>query len=295
MSNTLNIYIIALVLLNILGCAYFLYATAKQPKKERDTKTTGHVWDDDLTELNNPLPRWWLGLFYLSIVFAIAYLVLYPGLGKFAGQLDWSQEQAYLDEKSDFNKNHAALYEQYSHQSFSELQNSEAAMATAHNLFSSHCAGCHGSDGKGTLGYPNLTDDDWLYGNSPEHIQISIQVGRRGNMPSFEAALDDAELNDLTNYLLSFSGRAGFQTQSIHQGRALFQQNCSVCHGNDAKGNPAFGAPNLTDATWLYGSTPEQIKESLLKGRMGNMPAHQSILSEEKIRLFTAYVLFLVE
>lgn len=291
MSTSWSLYIIIFVLLNILGCGYFLFRTSKQPQGETAGTLHGHVWDDDLQELNNPLPRWWLILFYGTIVFSLGYLAVYPGLGNLAGTLNWGSEQAYLAEKQAFEEKYAAHYDQYLSIAPEQLAQDTKALKTGRNLFLQHCAGCHGADAGGAPSFPNLADQDWLYGNSATQIKTSITQGRNGIMPGFGAQLDDTKTEQLITYLLSFTGRAGFDKAAIQAGQKVFAQSCAMCHGQDATGNVHMGAPNLTDTIWLYGGSEAALRETILTGRQGAMPAHKALLSESKIHLLTAYLM----
>jgi len=292
MSTAWSYYIIAFVLLNIIGCAVFLFKTTKQPKSEVENELHGHIWDDDLQELNNPLPRWWLILFYLTIVFSIVYLVLYPGLGDFPGVLNWQSTGAYQEAKEQHDQNFQGQYDKFLSVSVEQLAKDPKALQTAYNLFQQHCAACHGSDARGAPGFPNLTDQDSLYGMSAQAIKETLLNGRRGVMPAF-AHLSPEELNQVTTYILNFSGRAGFDKKNIAAGQTIYNTQCSFCHGQDAKGNMQLGAPNLTDDIWLYGGEREAILSTLTAGRQGAMPAFGPLISESKIHLLTAYVLSL--
>jgi cytochrome c oxidase cbb3-type subunit 3 len=291
MSTSWSLYIIIFVLLNIIGCAYFLFATAKQPKGETAGTLHGHIWDNDLQELNNPLPRWWLILFYLTIVFALAYLAVYPGLGNLSGALGWDSENAYIAEKKAFDEKYAAHYDQFLNTSATALAENPKAMKTARNVFLQHCAACHGADAAGAPGFPNLADSDWLYGNQASQIKTSIIQGRQGMMPGFTGQLDETQTQHIVRYIMSFTNRGGFDKTAINAGKQLFATRCAVCHGEAGQGNIQLGAPNLTDNVWLYGGDETALTESILKGRKGAMPTHKTLLSEGKIHLLTAYVL----
>lgn len=293
MSDSWSLYIIILVMLNILGCAYFLVKTAKQPKEETAGTLHGHVWDDDLQELNNPLPRWWLYLFYGTILFALAYLAIYPGLGNISGWLGWQSNTAYVEEKEAFEAQYAAHFNQYLTVPADQLAQQPKALKTGRNLFLQNCAGCHGADAGGAPGFPNLADTDWLYGSSAAQIQTSITKGRQGMMPAFGGQLDETQLKQVVSYILSFTNRAGFDTAAIRAGKQIFAGRCAVCHAADGTGNLQFGAPNLTDTIWLYGGSEAEITETISSGRRGVMPAHEDALSAGKIHLLTAYLLSL--
>ncbi len=290
MSHFWSGFIIFLVSANILGCFILLRVTAKKKIDHASkTETTGHVWDDDLTELNTPLPRWWLGLFYITLVFGIGYLALYPGLGNFSGLLGWSTDTAYQQQQTENKQKYSALFEKYENQNIPALAKNTEAMKTAQRLFANNCAACHGSDAQGAPGFPNLTDHDWLYGGTPENIEASITHGRQGSMPSFANSLSDADKDNLIAYINQLHGEAAYSEQA-QKGQNLFSQNCIACHGANAQGNQQIGSANLTDNIWLYGGSDEIIKETLTKGRSGKMPAHEKLLDEQTIHLLAAYV-----
>ncbi len=253
------------------------------------TETMGHTWDGDLEEYNNPLPRWWLNLYYLSLAFGIGYLLLYPGLGAYQGYKHWSQNGQYEEEVKKARDTYGPLYDRFLHQDMKALAKDPEAHKIGARLFATYCTVCHGSDARGARGFPNLTDHDWLYGGEPEQIKESITTGRQGGMPPWGEVLKKEEIAEAAQYVLSFSGR---QTDAgmASRGKEIFAKNCAVCHGQDAKGNPQIGAPNLTDDIWLYGGSKERIIESITFGRSGQMPAHKNFLDEAKIYLLAAYI-----
>lgn len=258
-------------------------------KDESRPKPMGHVWDEDLQELNNPLPRWWLNLFYITLVFSLGYLVLYPGLGSFAGALGWSQEDQYRREVAAVDKQVGPMYEKYSREPLAALALDREAIKTGERLFITYCTGCHGSDARGGPGFPNLRDHDSLWGGDPETLKASIVNGRTGVMPPWGAALGPDGVFNVAEYVLSLSGKRVDPT-AAEAGREKFQQLCVACHGPEGKGNPALGAPNLTDNIWLYGGSQKAVMESIDKGRAGRMPAHAEFLGEAKAHLLAAYV-----
>lgn len=289
MSAFWNGFVVVLTLLSIFGCWWLLQWTKGISNREGDeTGTTGHTWDEDLEELNNPLPRWWLHLFHLTIIFSLVYLVLYPGLGNFAGILGWSQEARYENEMAAAREIQGEVYAQFEGLSPAELRANEEALGIGRRLFANTCATCHGSDGRGGPGFPNLADDDWLYGGDFDTVLASIANGRSGVMPALGAALGEAGVTEVVAYVESLSGEAG-QPELVEAGQEKFSMYCVACHGADGSGNPALGAPNLSDDIWLYGSG-EQIAETINQGRNGNMPAHGDQFDEQQLRLLTAYV-----
>jgi cytochrome c oxidase cbb3-type subunit 3 len=260
-----------------------------RPKEGQAAESMGHVWDGDLSELNNPLPRWWLYLFYITIVFGAAYLLLYPGLGTFPGLLGWTETKQYESEMAAAEERYGPLYERYRQVPVQALVNDPEAVRIGERLFSTYCTTCHGADARGVRGFPNLRDNDWLYGGTPEDIEQSILHGRRGTMPPWEGVLGHEGVLQTAEYVRSLSGREVDPVVAA-RGRELFMQNCAACHGADGRGNQMLGAPNLTDNIWLHGGTQEQIMRSIAQGRTSQMPAHKDFLGEAKVRLLAAYV-----
>jgi len=283
-------YITILTILSILACVWLLRWMTKGVKKPDKVEDTGHVWDGDLTELNNPLPRWWLGLFYITIVFSGFYLLLYPGLGKFEGILGWTSQGAYEEEVAKMEAQVGPLFERYQNTSILDLTKDETALKVGARLYINYCSTCHGSDARGARGFPNLRDGDWIWGGTPDDIKTTIMHGRQAAMPAWEAALGgERGVDEVAQYILSLSGRATI-SELASEGKAKFEIFCVACHGADGKGNTALGAPNLTDDTWLYGGSLTRISESVAKGRNGKMPAQGDFLGEAKVHLLSAYV-----
>lgn len=252
------------------------------------------VWDQDLTELNNPLPRWWLWLFFISVLFAIGYLALYPGIGVYAGALGWSQQSQHAADVAAAEKLQAVRFARYAKLDLPALSHDREAMAAARNVFGNTCAACHGSDARGAAGFPNLTDNDWLHGGTPDAILETVTNGRIGVMPPFGPALGESGVAEVTAYVETLSGRSAPAALSA-AGAAKFQMFCVACHGPDGKGNVAIGAPNLTDDIWLFGFSEANIRETITNGRQNAMPAHLPLLGPDRVRLMAAYVLSLSE
>jgi cytochrome c oxidase cbb3-type subunit 3 len=287
MSTFWHWFIVVITIGSLAAYLWLLLANSRRtPGQAEDT---GHVWDDDLRELNQPLPRWWLHLFVLTVVFAVAYLVLYPGLGNFAGTLGWTQQAQAQRSLDAVRAQRARLHEQFAGLDFAALAANDAARSLGRELFLNNCAGCHGADARGAVGFPDLTDADWLYGGAPEAIVASITQGRRGAMPGFGNALPEASVNALATFVPRWNDPT-LDTGSRAAGLRAFGIACAACHGADGRGNPALGAPNLTDGIWLYGGTPDRVREAIQLGRAGNMPAHADLLSAEDIRVVAAYV-----
>jgi cytochrome c oxidase cbb3-type subunit 3 len=293
MTRAHSIFIIALTVANIAGALWLLWWTRRSHGEgNAGATTTGHVWDGDLTELNNPLPRWWLWLFIITVAFGGVYLALYPGLGSYEGKLAWT---SHAEHDAQARANAARIEHTlapFSTRPVAELNTDPKALAIGRNLFLNNCATCHGSDGGGATGFPNLTDKDWLWGGDPDTVVATISNGRTGVMPPWGGPLGDEGVNDVLSYVLSLQGRkAGIG--NTHAGSEKFAMFCSACHGADARGNPALGAPNLTDAIWLHGGSLTAVRDSIRNGRGGTMPAHAARLGETRIKLLAAYVLSL--
>ncbi|MFP5505609.1 MAG: cytochrome-c oxidase, cbb3-type subunit III [Gammaproteobacteria bacterium] len=289
-SEFWNWWVIALTLGNILACWWLIAWTAKKKAGEAASgAVTGHTWDETLQEYNNPLPRWWLWLFHITLVFGLIYLALYPGLGKFAGVWGWTQEQQYDQEMQRAAEQYDPIFAAYAQQDIAALAGDQKAIQVGQRLFLNYCATCHGSDAHGSPGFPNLADGDWLYGGEPETIKASILDGRRGVMPGWQDALGDAGVEEVTAYVIQLSGRDADATKAS-AGKARFEMMCAACHGVDGTGNTALGAPDLTDNVWLYGGSPGVIRQSIAQGRNGVMPPHREFLGENKAHLLAAYV-----
>jgi len=292
-TSGFDLWFIFLVVLASFALIFWLIRwTAKgKPSKTADgeVETMGHVWDENLEELNNPLPRWWLTMFYITLVFGAVYLVLYPGLGSFKGVLNWSQTNQYDHEINQANETYGPVYNKYLNEDVTALINDADALKIGARLYSTYCTTCHGSDARGVRGFPNLRDNDWLHGGSSENIKKTILNGRQGMMPAWEEILGNDGVFQVTEYVRSLSGR---EVDSVvaYQGKQMFDKNCVVCHGADGKGNQALGAPNLTDNIWLYGGTQKQIFQSIAAGRNGIMPAHKEFLGEAKVHLLATYI-----
>ncbi len=290
-------YVIIITVFTILACFWLLRWTkgvSNRDNEAGDAGTTGHVWDEDLVELNNPLPRWWLQLFYGTIVFAFIYLVVFGGLGNIPGVLGWSQEGQYDSEMEAAAQAQETIFARYRAMDNETLIADGEANATGQRLFANSCAMCHGSDARGARGFPNLTDNDWLYGGSFDIVTQSIAKGRVGAMPVMVGGLDDSSIAELVVYVQSMSGQKTDPGMAA-RGKKNYDMLCIACHNVDGSGNQALGAPRLNDDIWLYGGDPETIRKTIIEGRNGNMPAHEDLLSEDRRRLIAAYVLSLSE
>ncbi len=293
-KNGWSLYVIAIVVFGLAYCAFVLIGAAKHKviydAQGNVDKTTGHVWDNDLRELNNPLPRWWLFLFIITLAFAGGYFALYPGLGNFKGSLGWSSKGQLEAEIAKAKVEQDKIFAKFKNASVEDLARDPQAHAIGERLFLNNCAACHGSDAKGAKGFPNLTDNDWIHGGSPEKIIETITKGRQGQMPVMAAAVGTGEeVRQVANYVLSLSG-AGHNSIQAELGKAKFKQVCAACHGADGKGNQAIGAPNLSDKIWLHGFGEDAIMAMVNKGKLNIMPAQESRLSEDQIKLLASYV-----
>lgn len=291
MSNFWSGYIIVLALANIAGVALILMWTRKMDISDlAEDGTTGHEYDG-IREYNNPLPRWWLYCFWGSIVFGLAYLALYPGLGKFQGMLGWSSSGAHAAAEQQYQRQFGGLYAEFARTPIPELARNDRAMQVAGHIFANNCAACHGSNARGGQGFPNLTDQDWLYGGSPEAILQTLQQGRKGIMPGFKETFGEDGVREVVAYTLSLSGRL-VDPELAKAGQARFGV-CAGCHGADGRGNQMLGAPNLTDTIWLHGGSEAQVMHTVLYGRENVMPAFEPILGPERTHLMAAYVYYL--
>jgi cytochrome c oxidase cbb3-type subunit 3 len=288
-SNFWSLYVAGIALFGIVACLLLLYFSGKAKAMTDNDNTTGHVWDGDLREMNNPLPRWWVGLFLITIVFSLAYLALYPGLGNSAGKLDWSSTGQYNDEMAKANQALEPLYAKYASMTPQDVAKDPQAMAIGDRLFMNNCAQCHGSDARGSKGFPNLTDRDWLHGGSPEKINETLINGRNGIMPPMAAAVGTPEdVRNLANYVLSLSN-SPHDSLRASLGKSKFGA-CAACHGSDGKGNQAMGAPNLTDDIWLHGWGENAIVSMVTNGKTNQMPAQAGKLTKAQLHVLASYV-----
>lgn len=282
-------YIAVVTIVSIIFCLWLALTMARGKVPNQQVGTTGHRWDENLEELNNPLPRWWLGLFIITIIFGLVYLWLYPGLGASAGSKGWSQAEQYEREVKAFNAVTDPLYAKYLSQDLAQVAADPQARGIGERLYLTYCVQCHGADARGAKGYPNLTDGDWQWGGDTAAIKTTILEGRQGVMPPMAQAVGSAaEVENLAHYVMSLSG-GGHDAAKATLGKARFE-TCAACHGAEGKGNPALGAPNLTDRIWLYGGGVAAVIESITKGRNGQMPAFRESLGEGKVHLLAAYV-----
>lgn len=292
MTSGWSLFVIIVTILNIAACFWLLRWTSK-PRAANEKigggADTGHVWDKDLREYNNPLPKWWLWLFYVTIAFGLLYLALYPGLGNLAGVKGWTQAGQYAAERAAVEARAQEILAPLAALPVADLAGNEQAMSTAHNLFQQNCAQCHGSDGGGAVGFPNLRNADWQWGGDADAVVATIAGGRVAAMPPWGAVLGDQGVDEVVAYVQTLSGQQADPALAT-AGQARFQTVCAACHGVDGKGNPLLGAPNLTDDVWLYGSDAATIRKTVVDGRNGQMPAWNDKLGEQRVKLLAAYV-----
>ncbi len=286
-------YIVVPTVLGIVWLSVMVVHLARGRRDvEGEPQTMGHVWDEDLEEYNNPLPRWWLNLFYVTLVFGVVYLILYPGLGSFPGLLGWSGTGQYDEEMAAAEERYGPLYERYLSQPLERVAQEPEALKMGERLFVTYCATCHGSDARGAVGFPNLRDSEWLYGRDPENVARSIAEGRQGVMPAWGEVLGEVGVVQVAEYVLSLSGRE-FDASQASAGKARYETLCAACHQLDGSGNPALGAPALNNRIWQYGGSEQAIRQSIRGGRQGVMPAHRDLLGDAKVHLLAAYVISL--
>jgi len=295
MSNGMSWFVIILTVVNTIGAVWLLvWMRKRRGESTKTSDTTGHVWDGDLKEYNNPLPRWWLWLFVLSVIFAVVYAVLYPGLGKHPGVLGWTQVNQWEALQAKQELEAQRILARFVERDPAALSLDPSAVAIGRNLFANECAACHGSDGRGSTGFPNLTDADWLWGGDAELIRTSIYEGRNSIMAPWIDVIGDTGVKDAAAYVMTLSGRQGSQGDPA-TGETQYKTYCVACHGENGQGNPALGAPNLTDNIWLHGGSFDSIRSVIAQGRQNQMPAQGVRLGDTRVRLLTAYVISMGE
>ncbi|AKC86393.1 cytochrome-c oxidase, cbb3-type subunit III [Pseudoxanthomonas suwonensis] len=295
MSTGWTWFVIALVAINIVGCVWLLWWTSRRRPGDPKPEDTSHVWDGDITEYNKPLPKWWINLFYLTIVFGVAYLAWFGGLGGVRGYSGWTSTQEHAQEKAVEDAKLEQTFAPFAGQAIDALAQDPTAVALGRSIFSNTCATCHGSSGQGAIGYPNLTDDIWHWGGTPEQILETVLDGREGVMPEWGTVLTGMAGPDAIDYTIAYmrtlSAPETLQNNYMAaRGRKLYEGVCAACHGVDGTGNADLGAPDLTDGYWMYGSTRESLYQTIAHGRHGVMPAHRELLGETRARLVSAYV-----
>ncbi|WP_199101591.1 cytochrome-c oxidase, cbb3-type subunit III [Aquitalea sp. ASV11] len=293
-SDFWGIWITAIVVAGFVGLSLLLFTQSKTTvKKGEQVETMGHVWDGDLEEYNHPLPRWWMLMFYITLIFGACYLVLYPGLGKWQGIRGWTSVGQYKEERAQAEAKYQPLYDSYLKQDLKTIAADPKAQEMGKRLFQTYCVQCHGSDARGAKGFPNLVNHDWQWGGDPKTIETTILNGRHGQMPAWGTVLGEEKVKDVANYVLSLSvQKKKFDAERAARGKETFTTICAACHGPDGKGNQQLGAPNLThpSGSWLYGGTEKTIIETVTNGRNNQMPAWKDFLGDAKVHLLAAYV-----
>ncbi len=294
MTSFWSWYVVILTTGTLLALTWLIFATRKGQRSDTTDQTVGHVYDG-IEEYDNPLPRWWFMLFVGTIIFAVGYLVLYPGMGNWKGILPgydggWTSTKQYEREITKADDKYGPIFSKYAAMSIEEVAKDEQALKMGGRLFASNCSVCHGSDAKGSHGFPNLTDNDWIWGGDTETIKLTIMKGRNAAMPGWEAALGNDGIKNVTGYVRSLSGLKNPEGVDLEAGQKSFNTMCVACHGADAKGNLMLGAPNLSDKIWLYGSSFAQVQQTIRHGRNGQMPAQEDFLGNDKVHLLAAYV-----
>ncbi len=288
-SNFWSVFVAATTIIGIIACLVLLWFSGKTKAMTANDNTTGHVWDGDLREMNNPLPRWWVWLFVITVVFSLIYLFMYPGFGSSPGKLGWTSLGQHKAEMEKGEKEVAPLYARFTAMSVQDMAADAQAMGIGERLFLNNCAQCHGSDARGSKGFPSLSDGDWLWGGAPEQIKESVTKGRAGNMPPMAAAVGTPDdVKNVAHYVLSLSN-SPHDSLRASLGKAKFGA-CAACHGMDGKGNAAMGAPNLTDDVWLHGWGENAIVAIINNGKVNQMPAQEDKLSAGQIHVLAAYV-----
>lgn len=288
-SGFWSVFISVITIVSIIACGVLLQVMSTRKVSASKEETTGHAWDEDLVEYNNPLPRWWIWMFYISIVFGFLYLFLYPGLGSYTGTYKWTSIKQHDEEVAQANALSGPIYEKYAKTDVKLLAADPAAMALGQKLFLNNCAQCHSSDARGGKGYPSLADTHWIWGGEPETIKETIANGRKAVMPPWGAVLGDDGVKDMAHYVLSLNGST-FDSLRAARGKEKFGTVCAACHGPEAKGNPAIGAENLTVLVLLHGANEPALIETISKGHIDVMPAQKELLGEAKVHILTAYV-----
>ena len=295
MTTGWSIYVIAIVVINLFGCLWLIWWTGKRRPGDPAPTDTSHVWDGNLTEYNKPMPKWWVNLFYITIVFAVGYLIWFPGLGAYAGMSRWTSAKEQASDKARADAKLEAAFAPYAGKSIDTIARDPKAVALGRSIFNNTCATCHGSTAQGAIGYPNLTDQVWHWGGTPDDVLHSVMEGREGVMPEWGKVLTgmggDNAVDYVVAYVRTLSDPDSMQNNYMAaQGKSLYNGVCIACHGVDGKGNTAMGAPDLTDDYWLYGNSSESLRQTIEHGRHGVMPAWRTTLGETRSRLAAAYV-----
>ncbi len=296
MSTSWSWYVIVLAAFNLLGCVWLLWWTSKRRPGDPKPEETSHYWDEDITEYNKPMPRWWIQGFLLTIVFSFGYLFWYGGWGTYAGASGWSSQAEHDRDKQAWDATLGETFRPYDGKPIDQLAADPVALNLGRSIFANTCATCHGSSAQGAIGYPNLSDDIWHWGGSPERVLETVLDGREGVMPGWGKVLTGMGGEHAVDYVIAYVHVLATPGQSMQndfmaaQGKKLYDGVCVACHGVEGKGNQAVGAPDLTDSYWMYGGSKESLRQTIVSGRHGVMPAHRALLGETRSRLAAAYV-----
>lgn len=288
MSAAWSWYLVVGTVGSLLASFWLIVWTNRQRSTEEEIRESEHhVWDEDIRELNNPLPMWWLWLFVITLVWGAAYFVMYPAFGNYDGVLGWTQEKQYERQMAAAEDRYGPLFAQYGSTPVEELAQNPDALDMGRSLYANYCSQCHGANALGAPGFPNLTDDVWNWGGSPRQIEQTIMNGRTGIMPALGAIFPNEQA---VGEMVIFVRNLSESMDTSSPAHARYMQQCVACHGPEGQGNQALGAPSLTDDVWLYGSSPAAVRHSITRGRTGQMPAHADFLGEDKARILAAYV-----
>jgi len=287
MSSFWSWWVIVLTIVSFAALTWLLFANRTGAPADPE-QTTGHA-ADGIEEYDNPLPYWWFLMFLISIVFGAGYLLAYPGLGNFAGILGWSQTEQWRRSVDAADARFVAVRHKYLAMPLEQVARDPEAVKMGQRMFANNCAQCHGADARGSYGFPDLTDDDWIWGGAPGQIKTSIAQGRMAAMPAWGPMLGDRGVRDVTAYVRGLNG-LDVNAEHAAAGKLHYDMVCAACHGADASGNPLLGSPDLSNGIWLYGGSAEQVAHSIRAGRYGVMPAQAGALGEDKIHLIAAYV-----
>ena len=291
-------YITILTLGTIVALIWLIFATRKGESKGTTDQTMGHAFDG-IEEYDNPLPKWWFMLFIGTIIFAIGYLVIYPGLGNWKGYLPgypggWTQDKQWEHEMDKAQAEYGPIFAKYAAMPIADVAKDPTALKMGGRMFATYCSICHGSDAKGAVGFPNLTDNIWRWGGTPDDIQASILNGRHAAMPAWGAIIGEAGVKNVSAYIRQ--DMAGLKlpkdnTADTAAGKQVFATNCSACHGAEGQGMAMMGAPDLTKpAGFIYGTSLIQLEQTIRNGRNGLMPAQEQYLGADKVHILAAYV-----
>ena len=284
MSSGWSIFVILGTVLSLAAAMWLLFANRSKGTEQ----TTGHEWDG-IEELDNPLPMWWVWGFIGTVIFALLYLAYYPGLGNVEGMGDWSSAGQHQSEVDSHDARFAPLYERLGQMSEAELIADNTAKKVGRRLYLNNCSTCHGIGAKGAFGFPNLTDEEWIWGDSLDAVKTAIRNGRIAQMAPWEAVLKEDGVQEVTQYVRKMAGLEHDATLA-EAGQTRFSTICVACHGPEGKGNPLLGAPDLTNDIWLYGGSVEEISFTVRNGRKGVMPAHADLLDDNQIHVLAGYV-----